>query len=107
MTKLKYYALCSRNLYLTKRHLAKIPKEDLVIVLNSLNEQYLSEAESWCIENSVEYYITKSDGTPATGKNSVFDLFLKSDNDYLLECGVFTKSLIDGYIELKEEENTT
>jgi len=88
MTKLKYYALCSRNLYLTKRHLAKIPKEDLVIVLNSLNEQYLSQAQSWCIENSVEYYITKSDGTPATGKNSVFDLFLKSDNDYMV--------LIDG-----------
>lgn len=32
---------------------------------------------------------------------------LKSDHDYLLEGGVFTKSQIDGYIELKEEENTT
>lgn len=84
MAKLKYYALCSRNLHITKRHLTKIPKNDLVIILNSLNKQYLLDAESWCIENDIEYYITESDGTPATGKNSVFDIFLKSENDYMV-----------------------
>ena len=31
---------------------------------------------------------------------------LQADHDYLLEGGVFTKSQIDGYIVLKEDENT-
>lgn len=94
MAKLKYYALCCRNLHGTKRHLDYIPKEDLVIVLNSWvdagggdgdeNAQYLVDAEAWCISEGVEYYITDSDGTPSTGKNSVLALFLESDNDYMV-----------------------
>jgi len=36
MAKLKYYALCSKNINAAKRHLARIPKEDLVIVINTL-----------------------------------------------------------------------
>lgn len=94
MAKLKYYALCCRNLHGTKRHLDYIPKEDLVIVLNSwtaeggevgeINAQYLVDAEAWCISEGVEYYITESDGTPSTGKNSVLSLFRESDNDYMV-----------------------
>ena len=94
MAKLKYYALCCRNMHGTKRHLDYIPKEDLVIVLNSWsgakgedgdeNAQYLVDAEAWCISESVEYYVTESDGTPSTGKNSVMELFRASDNDYMV-----------------------
>lgn len=94
MAKLKYYALCCRNMHGTKRHLDYIPKEDLVIVLNSWvdaegddgdeNAQYLVDAEAWCISEGVEYYVTESDGTPSTGKNSVMELFRESDNDYMV-----------------------
>ena len=94
MAKLKYYALCCRNMHSTKRHLNYIPKEDLVIVLNSwtteggeigeVNAQYLIDAEAWCIAEGLEYYITPSDGTPSTGKNSVMSLFRESDNDYMV-----------------------
>ena len=94
MAKLKYYALCCRNLYGTKRHLDYIPKEDLVIVLNSwlgmggkeseINAQYLADAEAWCVDEGIEYYVTSSDGTPSTGKNSVLSLFRASDNDYMV-----------------------
>lgn len=92
MAKLKYYALCSRNLHSLKRHATIIPKEDLVIVLNAklncpereINEYFLKKAEEYCISEEIEYYITPSDGTPSTGKNSVFALFEASDNDYMV-----------------------
>ena len=66
-----------------KRHLTRIPKEDLVIVLNSENDDFVDEAKAWCTEQGVEHYVTVSDGTPSTGKNSVLDLFCASDNDYM------------------------
>lgn len=84
MAKLKYYALCCRGIPAMKRHATRIPKEDLVIVLNSLNDDFVTEAEAWCTEQGIEHYVTVSDGTPSTGKNSVFDLFCASDNDYMV-----------------------
>ena len=84
MNKLKYYVLCSNNIAATKRHLQYIPKDSLITVLNSTDQEYINTAESWCKEQDIEYYITESDGTPATGKNSVMKLFLNSDNDYMV-----------------------
>lgn len=84
MAKLKYYALCSSNISATKRHATRIPTGDLVIVLNSTNWEYVEQAEAWCQAEGIDYHVTESDGTPATGKNSVFDLFLASDNDYMV-----------------------
>lgn len=84
MSKLKYYALCCRNIAATKRHASYIPHNDLVIVLNSMDQEYIAVAEAWCKEQQIEYYITESDGTPATGKNSVMDLFLNSNNQYMV-----------------------
>lgn len=93
MAKLKYYVLCSSNIFTTKRHLETIPKEDIVYVFNSnvnceihheRNSQYLVDAEAWAISEEVEYHVTDSDGTPSTGKNSVLDIFQASDNDYMV-----------------------
>lgn len=84
MSKLKYYALCSNNIVATKRHLQYTPKDKLIVVLNSTDQEYINTAETWCKEQDIEHYITKSDGTPATGKNSVMDLFLNSDNEYMV-----------------------
>jgi len=36
------------------------------------------------VSEGIEYYVTESDGTPATGKNSVLKLFLESDNEYMV-----------------------
>ena len=84
MAKLKYYALCSNNIAATKRHATRIPHDDLTIVLNSTNWEFVEQAEAWCQAEGIDYHVTESDGTPATGKNSVFDLFLASDNDYMV-----------------------
>jgi len=90
--KLKYYVLTTKNFNQLKRHISKeysnIPKKDLVVVINTLDEDYLVHAKGYCVHNDIEYYVTESDGTPAKGKNSVLDIFSKSDNDYMV--------LIDG-----------
>ena len=36
------------------------------------------------MSEGIEHYVTESDGTPATGKNSVLRLFLESDNEYMV-----------------------
>lgn len=78
---LKFYALCSRNLHCVKRHLNTIPCEDLVVVLNSLNKDFIEQASAYCLEHNIEHHITECDGTAATGKNSVLDLIAR-DADY-------------------------
>lgn len=71
-----------------KRHLRTIPKNNLYVVINTLNPEFSSRASEFCQQEGIEYAVTESDGTPATGKNSVLDIFMNSSNDY----GVF----IDG-----------
>ena len=79
---LKFYALCTRNIYALMRHAKYIPKGDLFIIINSQNEEFIAAAEHYCKSESIDYAITESDGTAATGKNSFLDTFLASDNDY-------------------------
>ena len=83
---MKFYILTSDHFTNLLRHnspkYSNIPKEDMVIVINSLNKDYVKKAEKYCKDVGIEYYITESNGTPAKGKNSVLDLFLASDNDY-------------------------
>jgi hypothetical protein len=86
--KLKFYVLTSNGLPALRRHIdpeySNIPKSQLVVVINSLSETYIQAATEYCEEEGLEYYITESNGTPARGKNSVLDLFLESDNDYMV-----------------------
>jgi hypothetical protein len=84
MKKVKFYALVCRNMHAVKRHQRTIPKEDLVIVINTLDEAFEELAVLYCLEEGIEYYVTESNGTPSQGKNSVLDLFEKSDNDYMV-----------------------
>jgi len=88
MNRIKFYALCTRNLDALKRHQKYIPKEDLCIIINTTEGTFASDAKEYCVEQGIESYITFSDGTASTGKNSFFDTFLASDNDYAI--------LIDG-----------
>jgi hypothetical protein len=79
---LKFYALCTRNIYALMRHAKYIPKDDLFIIINSQNEEFIAAAEHYCKSEGIDYAITESDGTAATGKNSFLDTFLASENDY-------------------------
>ena len=53
------------------------------VVVNSSDEVFVKSIEDYCIQNSIEYSITKSDGTAATGKNSVLDYFSKTEYTHL------------------------
>lgn len=82
---MKFYVLTSRSIEGLQRNTKTLPKEDMVVVINTLDDDYRSLAKDHCETNDIEYYITQSDGTPATGKNSVIKLFLESDQDYMVQ----------------------
>lgn len=92
MNKLKFYVLASNNMHTLKRHInpqrSNIPKEDLYVIINTLNENFKDAAVEWCTKEKIDFSVTESDGTPATGKNSFLDIFSNSENDYAV--------LIDG-----------
>ncbi len=61
---------------------SNIQKEDAVVVIKSLDSAYIEQAKNFCIVKDIEYYITESNGSPAKGKNSLLDIFLKSNNKH-------------------------
>lgn len=81
---MKFYVLVSYSIRSFKKCIHHIPKEDLVVVINTRFSEYLIPLENYCIDNNITYHVTESDGTPATGKNSVIELFLESDNDHMM-----------------------
>lgn len=81
---LKYYVLVSKSMNCLCRQFDSLKRQETVVVINTLDEEFKQQAVAWCTKNDIEFYITKSDGTAATGKNSVIDLFLESDNEYMV-----------------------
>ena len=53
----------------------------VVAIINSLNNEFIDEFKTWCEQESVQYEITPSKGTPSTGKNECLKFFRKSDYD--------------------------
>ena len=95
---LKFYVLWSRDIDNLKRSTSIIPKDQLVVIINSLDNLNISVGVQYCSDNQIEFQVTKSDGTPATGKNSVLKHFLNNPeatymvaidgDDYLTPYGV-------------------
>ena len=81
---MKVYVLTSRNIERLNWIEQVIPQRETVVVINSLDLNYGAVASKWCEERGYEYHITESDGTPATGKNSVIKLFLESEEEYMV-----------------------
>ena len=81
---MKFYILTSEWLIGLSRLVNVLPKTKTVVVINSLDKEYIDTAVSFCVEHGIVHHVTRSDGTPGTGKNSVIDLFLESDEDYIV-----------------------
>jgi hypothetical protein len=83
---MKFYVLTSTNYKALLRHndpeYSNIHKDDLVVVINSLDSVYIEKAKNYCIAKDIKYYITESNGSPSKGKNSLLDIFLESEDDY-------------------------
>ena len=56
--------------------------EKFHIVINTTDKDLEEDLVHYCTDKGLEFTVTESDGTPATGKNSMLDVFLKSDNEY-------------------------
>lgn len=80
----RYYVLTSGPLWTLERQFTFLKTNETVVVINSLNKEYVDRATDFCVSNDIEHYVTESDGTPSTGKNSVLRLFLESDNEYMV-----------------------
>lgn len=93
MNKFRYYILISRNLAQVKRHTRmwdgtysqQITKDDVVFCINTLDADFEAEAAAWCESEGLEYHISESNGGPSKGKNAVLDVFLASDDDYMIQ----------------------
>lgn len=83
-----FYVLSSHNIYALKRQFKTLPKNKTTVIINTLDNTFREQAESYCKEEGLRHFITESDGTAATGKNSFLDQF---DKD-----GVPHAVLIDG-----------
>jgi len=86
---LKYYVLTSSKIEGLTRHTSEqysnIPKDQMVVIINTLDLAYSHQAQEYCILNNIEHYVTESNGTPGKGKNSLLDKFLESDYDYMVQ----------------------
>lgn len=92
MSPLRFYILTSRNLYALERHFdperSGVPMGLTTVVINTQSSDYREQAVRFCCEQGIDYEVTESNGTAARGKNSVLDLFKRSNNRYMV--------LIDG-----------
>lgn len=105
----KFYVLVSSNRFALKRHENTIPKEDMVIVINTKDQLFEQDAVEYCTSNGIEHYVTESDGTPSTGKNSLLDLFESSQNDYAVMVDgddIITDYGVSYYKQLAASTNT-
>ena len=56
---------------------------DIHVVINSQDDEFIKQVSIFCKKNEIKSTVTQCDGTPATGKNSAFDVFLNSDCSHL------------------------
>ena len=70
-----FYVLSSHNIYALKRQFKTLPVDKTTVIINTTHIEFRQQAISYCEENKVRYFVTDSDGTAATGKNSFLDIF--------------------------------
>lgn len=56
---------------------------ETVAIINSQNQEFVSQFSEWCEKENVKYKVTESNGTPSKGKNSVLDFLQNSEYDGL------------------------
>ena len=80
----KFYILWSEFIDNLEAVTSNLPHDKTVVIINTLDDEQRDSGVNFCKEHSIEHYVTESDGTPATGKNSLLEKFLESDNQYMV-----------------------
>lgn len=92
-----FYVLTSHNIHALKRQFDTLHRNNTTVLINTLQKDYEKIAEEYCKSEKIRYFVTSSDGTAATGKNSFLDQFeqdgvpyavLIDGDDYLTSYGV-------------------
>jgi len=105
---MRFYVLVSYAPARFEQSLIGLPKDKTQIVINTLDKEVEQELIQVCDLYEVPYVVTESDGTPATGKNSMIDVFLESDDDYamFIDSGdIITPTGVEYYQLLAEHDN--
>ena len=108
---LRFYILVTHTLHKVQRHFSYsgIQPKEAMVVINTTNDVFYKQCSNWCESQGIPWIRTESDGTPATGKNSVLDLFLKSKDDYMVAVDgddYLTKSGYAYYKNVVNQDNT-
>lgn len=80
----KFYVLWSRFIESLEAVTSNLPHDNTIVIINTLDDEQRDVGVNFCKEHNIEYHVTESDGTPATGKNSLLEKFLESDNQYMV-----------------------
>lgn len=83
-----FYILTSHNIHALDRQFDTLPKEETTVLINTLDKAYEEAAVDYCSKEDIRYFVTLSDGSAATGKNTFLDQFDKDGIPYAV--------LIDG-----------
>ena len=104
---MRFYVLTSRNLMLLKRHFVTLPVKESVVVINTVDENYLKQSVEYCKKIHIEYHVTESNGNPGKGKNAVQDVFLASGDEYCVQIDgddMVTPFGVDFYKDLAKQK---
>lgn len=86
---LKFYILVSSNPGRLWRHFSPdysaLPKNQTEVIINTTIEHEERDLVQFCNDFDISYTVTKSNGTPGRGKNSVLEIFSKSSHDYCVQ----------------------
>jgi len=86
---LKFYILISQNPGVLWRHFSPdysaLPKDQTEVIINTTSKQEERDLVQFCNDFDISYTVTKSNGTPGKGKNSVLEIFSKSSHDYCVQ----------------------
>lgn len=86
---LKFYILVSSNPGCLWRHFSPdysaLPKNQTEVIINTTNELERRDLVQFCKDFDISYTVTKSNGTPGRGKNSVLQKFLQSNHEYCVQ----------------------
>ena len=103
---MRFYVLVSYSPARFEQTLVGLPMDKVQVVINTLDD--VQELVQVCDFHGVPYVITESDGTPATGKNSMMDVFLESDDEYgvFIDSGdIITPTGVEYYQQLAQHPN--
>jgi hypothetical protein len=82
--------------------LLQVTSSEIVVIINTLDEQYENLASALVEKNGLKYVITESNGSPGKGKNALIKYFLSTDSTHVIPIDGDDYIYPDAISKLKE-----